>query len=796
MKTSCKWLRDYVDIDWDAKQLAHELTMVGLEVEGIEEIGALPDSVVVARIESREKHPDADKLSVCKVEDGSGELVDVVCGAPNCDAGQYAVLARAGTTLPGGMKLKKTKIRGQVSMGMLCAQDELGLGDDHDGIIILDTDTEPGTPYRDVIGVDTVIDWEVTPNRPDWLSHIGIAREIGAVTDANLRLPEVNTAKSGGGDIHAEFAVAVDAADLCPRYTARLIKNVTIGPSPDWLRTYLRAVGLRPINNIVDITNFVLLECGQPLHAFDCDKLHSKKLIIRRAADGETITTLDSQEHKLTEANLLIADETGGVALAGVMGGGNSEISDATTTVLLESAAFDAINIRATSKATKLSTDSSYRFERGVDVEMVDFASRRAADLICELAGGSLIDGVIDVRAGQYEPHTVTCRYSQVRRLLGVDLGADNLQGILTRLGLAVTSADAESCTVAIPSFRLDLDREVDLIEEIARLYGLNNIPIAIPAARIGGERIDDAYYALETMRNELLSLGLYECITSSTVAETIAAVGTESDSMLRLKNPLSAEMGVMRPSLLHAILGTVARNIAHGNHHLAVFELGRIYDATPGSQEERTETAIAVTGLKHPERFSQEREVEYDFFDMRGILEDWMQIRRIDGYEIRPATHVSFTPGACAELVANDIVLAVYGEVSHAHLSDMRLTMPLYTALINVDAVLATQPTASLYAALPQFPSTARDVAFIADEGLPNQQVLDVIYGAKVKTLEKVELFDIFRDDDAIGANRKSMAYSLTFRAKDRTLKDSEVNKAHERIRTRLSDELPIELR
>lgn len=796
MKTSCTWLRDYIDIDWDARQLTEELTMAGLEVEGIEEKGALPDSVVVARIDSREQHPDADRLSLCKIDDGSGELIDVVCGAPNCAAGKLAVLARVGTRLPNGMKLKKSKIRGQVSMGMLCAQDELGLGDDHDGIIIVETDAAIGTAYREVIGTDTVIDWEVTPNRPDWLSHIGIAREIGAITGSELRMPDVDTAAAAGTNIASEFTVTVADADLCPRYTARLIKNVTIGASPDWIQTYLRAVGLRPINNVVDITNFVLLECGQPLHAFDCDRLNGDELIIRRATDGETITTLDDSKHKLTTNNLLIADAAGGVALAGVMGGQNSEINDDTTRVLLESAAFDAVNIRATSRQLDLSTDSSYRFERGVDVEMVDYASRRAAQLICEYAGGTLVEGVIDVRQGPYLPPQLTCRYSQIKRLLGVTLSDQETQQIFTRLGLAIDDSDADGCTVSIPSFRLDLLREVDLIEEVARIYGLNNIPTAPPAARIGGERVEDAYYALELMRDELLMLGLYECLTYSTVGTDIVTAKSEydPDCMLHLKNPLSSEMGVMRPSLLQAILDTVAHNIAHGNPHLALFELGRAYRGMPDDPEERNEAAIALTGLKNPERFSTERQVTYDIFDLRGLLEDWLQARRINNYIVRPTTHFAFDAGA--EVVVNGTVLAVFGQVTHAQVEEMRITMPLLVALVNVDNVLAVGSAPSKYTPLAPFPATSRDVAFIADESLEHQQVIDLINAVGVKILEKIELFDIFHDPETIGAGRKSMAYSLTFRATDRTLKDSEVNKAHEKVRARLADELPIELR
>ncbi len=798
MKTSYNWLKEYVETPWSPQELAARLTMAGLEVESIETIGDFPDSIVVAEIVSRTQHPNADRLSVCEVNDGSNGGVSVVCGAPNCDAGRKAILAHVGTILPNGMELTKAKIRGESSYGMLCSERELEIGDDHTGIMILPEDAVIGMPLREYMGTDTVIDWEVTPNRPDWLSHLGIAREIAALTGTGLRLPDIELPEADPTAIDKEFSIEVADPDLCPRYIGRLIKDVRIGPSPEWMQKYLRAVGLRPISSVVDITNFVLMECGQPLHAFDCRKLAGCRLIIRRAVDAETIRTLDGQEHGLSRDNLLIADSDGGVALAGVMGGENSEIEDSTQTVLLESAAFDARNIRMTSKRLGLSTDSSYRFERGTDVEMVEFASARAAKLICQLAGGTLASGKFDVRTAAYHAPEVVCRYDRVARMLGVAIEPDRVRAILSNLGMTIKTAGGDKCVAAIPSFRLDLTREADLIEEVARVHGLDTIPSSMSASILGGERTDDAYYADERVRNELIELGLFECMSQSLTGAREAATGTgfDSDELIPLENPLSTEVAVMRPSLLSGMLRTVAHNIAHGNSDLALFELGRVYCHSDAYTEERQEACIALTGRRHPERYSDEKTEVYQFCDLRGLLEDWMARRRTGSYVIRPTEHPALRPGICAELAVNGKSAAVFGCIADTLVADMRIANPLFLALVQIDVLWASESEPSRYRSLPQFPATNRDVSFVTAEGLLHQQVLDVINGTRIDILEKTELFDVFRDDKTLGPNRKSMAYSLTFRSSERTLKDEEVNDAHEALKARLAQELPIEIR
>ena len=798
MKTSQKWLSNYVDIPWSPAELADRLTLAGLEVEGIEDVGAVPEGIVIAEILERRQHPNADKLSLCDVSLGD-EPFQVVCGAPNCDAGTKVPLAPVGATI-GDFKVKKAKLRGEVSYGMLCSEQELGLSEDHSGLMILPTDAPVGESLVDYLGRDTVIDWEVTPNRPDWLSHIGIAREIAALTGKpeSLTLPSVEVTRRDPAPADSVASVAVPAPDLCPRYTARIIRNVTVKPSPPWMQEALLAVGLRPINNVVDITNYVLMEWGQPLHAFDLALLAGSKIIVRRAADGEKLMTLDGQEHELTSDNLLIADAERGIALAGVMGGENTEIGDTTTDVLLESAAFNPTNIRATAKALGISTDSSYRFERGVDIEMLDYAGQRAAALICELADGELMEGVIDVYAAPYVPHRVNCRTSQVERLLGVPVAADAIAGFLGALGLTVTAKSETDVEVSIPPYRLDLTREADLIEEVARLYGLNNIPSEPAPACVGGPMDSDCYYPVEQARAQLLGLGLDEGVTYTLLGLGTATRATDvtEDEVVKLANPLSSETACMRPSVLPGILQTVAHNIAHGSDDLALFEIARVVVNRQDTPEERNQVGIVLTGRPHSERFGAEKQQAYDVYDMKGLLEGFFEERRLVGVECAPVEHPALKKGAAAVFSCNGKELATFGEVSGELTSDMRLKYPLLIALVELDAIIATPAAEKVYLMLPQFPSVDRDISLVAGKDLPNQQILDTVLAQKQKLLESVELFDVYEDEKSVGAGKRSLAYTLTYRDPNKTLTDERVNQAHERIRQALAKQLPIELR
>lgn len=799
MKTSLKWLSNYIDLPWDAQGLADNLTLAGLEVEGIETAGGIPEGVVTGKILSRDSHPDADKLSVCTVTVGGDEPLQIVCGAPNCDTGNIVPVATIGTEFDGGFKIKKTKLRGVASHGMMCSARELEIGEGHDGLLELPADTPVGKPVADLFQGDTVIDWEITPNRSDWASHFGIAREIAAVADTaeDLRQPAVSLVPVGDEHVSDLATVEVLDTDLCPRYTARMVRHVKIGPSPEWMAEALRTIGLRPINNVVDITNYVMMECGQPLHAFDYDTLGGHKIIVRRAEKNEKLTTLDGSECQLTGENLLIADAERGVALAGVMGGANSEISDTTTTVLLEAAVFNASNVRKTARSHGFHTDSSYRFERGVDIDMTEWASRRACALICEYAGGEMVNGVIDVYPSPYQAPQVTCRVSRVNQLLGTALTADTITSLFLRLGLEIVENTGETVTVAVPAFRLDLTREVDLIEEVARLNGLNNLPAVAVKAVVGGSRTSDAYDPIKEVRAQLLGLGLSEAMNYSltSVEDSTRGTGVKEDELIKLSNPISAENEVMRPSLLSGLLRNVTHNIAHQVSDVALFEIGRVIMNRPDVPEERAQAGIVLTGRRHPERFGTERETPLDFYDLKGLLESWISSRGLTADTVA-ADHPACRAGACAALTVNGANIAVYGEVAPALTAGMRLTTPLYIALVELDTLLAAGTPAPTFTPLPQFPGTTRDISLVAPVTLSSGEIMDTILSVKNPLLEGVQLFDIYEDEAVMGKGKRSLAYSLTYRDPAKTLTDKKVNKAHDYLKKVLAEKLPVEYR
>ncbi len=800
MKTSLRWLRQYFDFSWSVDELAEALTLAGLEVEGIERPGKVPDEVVVGEILERQDHPNANRLSLCRVEVGAEEPLQIVCGAANCQAGCRVPVALSGAELAGGLRVRKAKLRGVESAGMMCSAAELGLGQEHDGLLQLPKNAVPGRPAADYLQADTVIDWEVTPNRPDWLSHLGIAREIAALAGRpdKLRLPKPEIRPAPGTDVRRMAAVEVADPELCPRYTARVLTSVKIGPSPDWLQQALTAVGVRPINNVVDVTNYVMMECGQPLHAFDYDKLRGGRIIVRRAKAGEQLVTLDGQKHQLHPDRLVIADTERAVALAGVMGGAESEIVETTTTVLLESAAFNPANIRATVRALGIGSESSYRFERGVGLETVEFASRRATALIQELAGAEVAEGCLDVYPRPWQPDMVPCRIGRLNQLLGTDLEVEQVAEYCRCLGLTVAEQSPEVISVNIPSFRLDLQREADLIEEVARLYGLDNIPAAAPVAIVGGGMAEDAYVELQHVRDLLLSLGLTETMTYSTigVADALRTVGGEESQLIKLANPISAESACMRPSLLPGLLRTVSHNIAHNNHDLAIFEMGRVVARHSEFGEERYQVGIAMTGSAQPERYGEERRREYDFFDLKGVLEEWFERRGRPCPDCLPSEHPALLPGRTAEMIVDQRKLAIFGQVRDELVRGMRLNHPLFLAVLELEPEFALERCQPKAQPLAQFPSTSRDISMIVPDKVRHRDIVKVIEACRCPWLEEVRLFDLYRDGQALGPDRRSLAYSLVYRHSGRTLTDDEANTAHEQIKSTLAAELPVEFR
>lgn len=798
MKTSADWLKSYIDIPWQPRELAARLTAAGLEVEGIESIGNIPDGVVTAKILSREPHPNSDHMSICQVSTGQGEPSQIVCGAPNCDAGKIVPMATLGTDFGGGFHIKKAKLRGVESNGMLCSAKELGLSDDHSGLMILPDDTPLGVPLTSIVQTDSVIDWEVTPNRPDWLSHIGIAREISAVSGNKMTLPEMPVNVLEDKDIHSVASVDVQDTELCPRYIARVFEDVKVGPSPDWLVRRLEAVGLRSVNNVVDITNYVMLEFGNPLHAFDLSTLAGASIIVRRANDGEKITTLDGTKLTLTHDNLLIADRDRGVALAGIMGGENSMITDSTTTVLLEAATFDRTNVRISSRTLGIASDSSYRYERGVTPYLTELASQRAASLLCQLCGAKQLKGVIDRYGNPWQTSDITMSFARCNSRLGLQLTADEIIACLTRRGLEVLSKDAEKVTVRTPPWRFDLLAEHDLFEEVAQMWGLDNIPEAPVSAKLGGTQKEDMFIPQETARADFLALGLDEIFNYSlwSLPQCLAGTDLQEENILKVYNPISLDTAYLRPSLLPGLLEVVNHNISRNEHDLGLFEMGRIFQKINDKNVERTQAAIAITGRPYPERYGADLAKVYDFYDMKGILEDWLERRGLKNIQWKPLAAPAFKKGAAATWTINGKSLISFGEAAESLTKGFRLRYPLFIALLDVEQLMEMSKVTTKYTPIPQFPSTSRDVSFVAPSNLTHEAIVSLIQGLKLQFLEKIQIFDIFEDEKILGKGRRSLAYNITFRNPEGTMTDDEGNALQEKIRKALASLPGVELR
>ena len=801
MNISKKWLSDYVAVNCDDATLCHKLTMAGIEVEKVETASTVPAGVVAAKIMSRDVHPNSDHLSVCQVFNGK-ETIQIVCGAPNCDAGKIVPLAQVGTvfsTPEGEFKIKKSKLRGVESNGMMCSEEELGLGSDNSGLMILDETIAPGTPFEELYPDDTFMELEVTPNRPDWLSVWGIARDVSCLLGTEAKLPEISITESS--EAPRADLVTVEAPDLCHRYIGRVIRDVKVGPSPAWLVERLESVGLRSINNIVDVTNFVLMELGQPLHAFDLDKLKEGRVIARRASAGEKIVTLDGSELELDENCLVIADAEKPMALAGVMGGEFSGVTDDTTSILLESAVFQPSNIRATSRRLGISSDSSYRFERGVDYDMAELASIRAVQLILEVAGGKLEGKALDINTGRPQEVVIPCKFDNIRARIGSGVTNERIEEIFRTLHLGVDDVTSGGCTVTAPLFRRDLLREADLVEEVARIDGLDKIPEIAVSGKCCHPLAEDAWMPLQKLRHLAAGLGFYECVHYSigSVANFLSDSRFEEADLVKLDNPLSPEMSVMRPSLLGGLLGAVERNIARGNRTLALFELDRCFCANAQKfPEERNELAFVLTGLRHPERFSAELKENYDFYDLKGALESLFELLNISNYRfVLSENDDRFRAGHACSIVIEGKTAGAFGELNKKFTSNWRTTYPVFAAQIEVAAILqAASRGVAKYKAAPQYPATSRDIAFVASAGLSCGDIIDFIRRKKLQNLESVQLFDIFEDDALKAKQQKSLAFSLTFRNSERTLKDNEVNAAVEKLRSALANELKVELR
>lgn len=787
MLVTYSWLKDYVDFDLDAPALGHRLTMAGLEVEDLRPRHAGLDKVVAARVVSAEKHPHADKLTVCRVSDGRQEF-QVVCGAPNVRAGLTTALAYVGAVLPGGETLKTGQLRGVASEGMLVSESELLLGDDAAGIMELDDSQTLGAPLAQALGLeDWVFELGVTPNRPDCLSLIGVAREISAFTGAPLRLPEIRFEETGPPATELT-SIQIEDPDHCPRYVGRVVQNLKIGPSPAWLASRLVSVGVRPINNVVDITNYVLFELGQPLHAFDLHRLEEQRIVVSLAAEGQRFTTLDGVERVLGPEMLMINDGKKPVALAGVMGGLNSEIEETTRDVLLESAYFWPIGIRRTSKALSLSTEASFRFERGIDPEGCLLAADRAAMLMAQLAGGRVAKGALDVYPRPVERRVLPFRPARCNAFLGTQVPEMEMTAALESIGLAVKQAGDEY-EVEPPALRVDLEREVDLYEEVARLVGYDQIPVSMPANTTGARPISRSRAMRARARQTLRGLGFSEAINYSFIdagfCDQLGLPGEDPRrQVVSVLNPLSETQSRLRTTLLPGLLESMRRNHSHQVTDVALFEIGMTFFEREGQElpEERLAIAALLTGNRFEPGWNQP-EREADFFDLKGAAEELLEALGVAGPQFAAGqTPAYLAPGEAALIRASNRLIGSIGRLSQAAAKGFDLRKAPLVFELDLAAILELEEPEARFAALPKFPSVMRDMALVLDRAVPAGEVTSFIDGLQEQLLVETAIFDVY-EGDQVASGKKSLALRLIYRHPERTLTDEEVNQAHEAL-------------
>ena len=810
MKVSLKWLKEYVDAPTDVKAFCDKLDMTGTGVEGVDESGASFSGVYVGQIVEKNAHPDSDHLWVTRVdvgernvdEAGNPEPLQIVCGAQNFNQGDKIPVALVGAVLPGDFKIKKSRLRGQTSFGMNCSERELGLGGDHEGIMILPEDAPLGVDFAQYMGLaDTILDLEITPNRPDCLSMEGMAREVGAmyklpVADvcAGVELAEAGQATSDLVDIR------IDDAERCPRYTARVIKNVKIGPSPDWLAERVTAAGSRPINNVVDITNYVLFLLGQPLHAFDFDKLldagQSKAhIVVRAAQEGEKFTTLDGEERTLAADMTVIATESRAVALAGVMGGLDSEVTEDTTTILLEAATFSPGHTSRTSRNLGLFSESSMRYERTVDAHTIERNANFAAALIAQLCGGEVCTGIVDEWPAKTEPRRLQFRVPRFQAMMGEAIPTEEVIDTLQRLGCTIEGT-GEVLDVVAPTFRPDLEREIDLYEEVLRLYGMDRITPTLPGGRGRIGMRSPAEHVTAKLHNTLRASGMNETMTysfgnpadmealrMSGVADASGFVG----EAVELINPINADQSVMRQSLIPGLLRNVDFNQKHGSAGVQLYEVGNVFHAAEGSKlpKERTKVAGVLVGPLGQASWNV-APMQADFFDAKGVVENVIRelaIPKANFKALDDAEAPHLQPGRAARVFGAGAELGWIGEIHPLAVKAYDCEGPVAAFELDLDALVHAAREARDYQDVPELPAVSMDVAFVVDEQVTHEMLEQRMRGAGGKLLASVRLFDVYRDEKRLGAGKKSMAYALEYRAPDRTLTSEEAEKAHAKL-------------
>ncbi|MEZ4527857.1 MAG: phenylalanine--tRNA ligase subunit beta [Desulfobacterales bacterium] len=789
MKVSLSWLREYVPVDMTVSEMCARLTMAGLETDSVTDRYAWLNTVTVGRISSLRPHPNADKLRLCEVELGD-RSVRAVCGAPNVRKGMLAPLALPGTEFPNGRILEKSIIRGESSEGMLCSEAELELGTDSSGLMELPQDLLPGTPLPKALNLsDAMIEVDLTPNRPDCLSIIGVAREIGAFQGKKVALPKI-TLPVGEKNIRDLTSVSIASPDHCPRYAARLIEGIKVKPSPLWLRERLQSVGLRAINNIVDVTNFVMMEMGQPLHAFDFDNLAGHRIAVRTASEGEKFTTLDGKERTLTSEMLMICDGEKPVAVGGVMGGLNSEIENTTTRVLIESAYFNPVSIRKTAKKLGLGTDASHRFERGVDPDGTIRALDRAAQLMLEVAGGTLIKGCIDEHPVQIQNSPIRLSVSAANRHLGLELGREQMAELLESVEFAAEKEGNLHLRVTPPSFRVDVSRPEDLMEEIARLWGYDNIPVTFPAIPAQGISPAPQVELRSRVRDILAASGFAEVINYSFIDErSCDRLGLKAEDprrrMLKIINPISEEMSVMRTSLIPGLLETMSRNLSRQNRNLKLFEIGKIFLSK--GQDSLPDQPEMLCGLWTGNRSDiswHEKETPCDFCDLKGITEGLFRKLGIgEEYTALPDAECNCTrPGYTARISARDQKLGIIGQVHPRVIEAYDLKQTAWVFELDMEAVRLLAPESKKAVPLPRYPAVSRDITLILEKRAEAWDLLKQVRNAGEELVEDIFLFDVYEGKN-IPQDKKSISFRIVYRSSQNTLEDETVSTVHRKI-------------
>ncbi len=797
MKISYRWLNDYIDLkDISAEELKDRLTFAGIEVEAVSVIGEALDQVIVAKIEDRQPHPDSDHLSVCQVNDGEN-ILQVVCGAHNCAAGQKIVFAPIGASL-GDFKIKKAKLRGVESSGMICSERELGLSENHDGIMILPEDAPLGKKISEYLsGKDTVYDVEITPNRPDLLGMIGVARDLSSLLNLELKTPELPVYPLT--PIPAENLQLVNKnAEKCPRYIARMIEGVEVKESPEWLKQKLTAIGLRPINNIVDITNFVLMEYGHPLHAFDYELVRGKTIIVRDAVEGEQFEALNDKTYTLVQDDLVIADAERPIALAGVMGGANSQISSTTKNVVIEAACFKYSTIRRTSNRHKLFSDSSYRFERGMSDETTDLVSRRAVQLILELAGGRLVEGCLDNYPQPVESRVVALRPSRVKKVLTINLDNNTLISYLRNLGLTFLRGDADSLYFTIPSWRNDLTREIDLIEEIIRLHGYNNVEtVLVPQTVMNRESI----FGRRALSDRMVNLGFFEAVNLTYFDPELLQIlklqpEDDRNALVRIMNPMGPSFSALRSTLIPGLFKNVNLNLNHNQKNIRLFELNKVFTRknTKLAKEEYRLTGI-ITGMFKALNW-YDKTVPVNIYDLKGIVESILSVGGLKKFTYQATREAFYQESFGLDIVAENKILGSFGKVDPKILIEAEIDQETYLFDLNVDLLLETGEKSKVqFAELPKYPFVQRDISFVIDNTYSAAEISKTIKVTGKDSIKKITVIDEFKGKQ-IKEGFRSLAISFVLGSEIKTLTDEYVNSLIDSIISELKKKYNIEMR